>query len=75
MCWLIARSGPLLIYWTNVLPFLQTHLVASGVAWVDDDDTRYYYIASLFVQQFNERSNSGSAADSTTGYESSSVRM
>jgi len=53
-----------------------THLVASGIAWVDDDDTlKYYYIPSLFVQQRNERSASSSAADSTTGYEINNVRQ
>jgi hypothetical protein len=52
----------------------QAHLVAAGIAWVDDDietATRQYYIASLFVQMLNEHSNSSSA--STTGYDGTTV--
>ena len=52
--------------------------MANGIAWIDDDvdsGTRQYYIASLFMQLMNDNSTSSSAADSTTGYESSSVRM
>uniref|UniRef100_A0A0N5ANW0 Vacuolar-sorting protein SNF8 n=1 Tax=Syphacia muris TaxID=451379 RepID=A0A0N5ANW0_9BILA len=42
------------------------HLVKEGIAWVDEQstDTVYYWIPSLFLQQFNQVGGSNSGSDS-----------
>ena len=42
------------------------HLVKEGIAWVDEQstDTVYYWIPSLFLQQYGQISGSNSGSDS-----------